>query len=56
MKKKINKQLTGIAILAIVATVIGITGIYYHLLQQQVQGDLAISTRILSLAVAKNPH
>lgn len=50
MKKKINKQLTGIAILAIVATVIGITGIYYHLFQQQVQGDLAISTRILSLA------
>lgn len=47
MKKKINIRLVGIAILAIVATVIGITIIYYRLFQGQVRKDLSISANLL---------
>lgn len=47
MKKKINLRLLGIAILAIIATVIGITIVYYSLFQRQVRRDLAISAKLL---------
>ena len=47
MKKKINKRLVGIAILAVAATFIGITVIYYSLFQRQVRGDLTVSARLL---------
>lgn len=47
MKKKINTQLVGIAVLAVIATVIGITIIYYSLFQRQVRTDLAVSAKLL---------
>ena len=47
MKNKINIRLVGIAILAIIATVIGITIVYYGLFQRQVRNDLAISAKLL---------
>lgn len=48
MKKKINVRLAGIAILAILATVVGITIIYYGLFEKQVRSDLAISAKLLN--------
>ncbi|MCR5785421.1 MAG: two-component sensor histidine kinase [Eubacterium sp.] len=47
MKNKINIRLVGIAILAVLATVIGITIVYYGLFQKQVRNDLAISAKLL---------
>ncbi|MBE5891050.1 MAG: two-component sensor histidine kinase [Lachnospiraceae bacterium] len=47
MKSKINIRLVGIAVLAIVATVFGITIIYYNLFQKQVRKDLEISAKLL---------
>ncbi len=47
MKNKINIRLVGIAILAVIATVIGITIIYYSLFQRQVRDDLAVSAKLL---------
>lgn len=47
MKNKINIRLVGIAILAIVATIVGITIIYYNLFQKQVRSDLEISAKLL---------
>lgn len=47
MKKKINIRLVGIAILAVIATVIGITIIYYSLFQKQVRADLSVSAKLL---------
>ncbi|MCR5145305.1 MAG: two-component sensor histidine kinase [Lachnospiraceae bacterium] len=47
MKKNINARLVGIAIIAIAATFIGITTIYYGLFQKQVRSDLAITAKIL---------
>lgn len=47
MKKKIHIRLVGIAVLAIMATVVGITIIYYGLFQKQVRADLAISAKLL---------
>ena len=47
MKSKINIRLVGIAILAVVATVIGITIIYYTLFQKQVRADLSVSAKLL---------
>ena len=47
MKKKINLRLVGIAMLAIVTTVIGITIIYYSLFQKQVRSELIISAKLL---------
>lgn len=47
MKNKINVRLVGIAILAIIATVIGITITYYSLFQKQVRADLVISAKLL---------
>ncbi len=47
MKKKINVRLVGIVIIAVIATVIGITIIYYGLFQRQVRADLAVSAKLL---------
>lgn len=47
MKSKINKRLAGIAVLAVIATVVGITIIYYGLFQRQVRTDLSISAKLL---------
>ena len=47
MKNKINMRLAGIAILAIVATMFGITFIYYGLFEKQVRTDLAVSAKLL---------
>ena len=47
MKKRINIRLVGIAILAIIATVIGITIIYYNLFEGQVRSDLSVSAKLL---------
>lgn len=47
MKRKINIRLVGIAILAVIATVIGITIIYYNLFQKQVRADLSVSAKLL---------
>jgi two-component system phosphate regulon sensor histidine kinase PhoR len=47
MKSKINVRLVGIAILAVIATVIGITIIYYSLFQKQVRADLSVSAKLL---------
>ncbi len=47
MKKKINIRLAGISILAILATVLGITIVYYSLFQRQIRNDLAISAKLL---------
>ncbi len=47
MKNKINIRLVGIAILAILATVVGITIIYYSLFQKQVRADLSVSAKLL---------
>lgn len=47
MKSKINIRLVGIAILAIITTVIGITIIYYSLFQKQIRADLSVSAKLL---------
>lgn len=47
MKSKINIRLVGIAILAIIATVIGITIIYYGLFQKRIRADLSVSAKLL---------
>ncbi|MCR4694754.1 MAG: two-component sensor histidine kinase [Pseudobutyrivibrio sp.] len=47
MKSKINKRLVGITVLAVVATFIGITVIYYGLFQRQVRSDLSVSAKLL---------
>ncbi len=40
MKKKINSRLIGIALIAILVTLLGVTSIYYYLFENQVQKDL----------------
>lgn len=47
MKKKINIRLIGIAVLAICATVLGTTIIYYNLFQNRVQQDLSVNAKLL---------
>lgn len=47
MKKKINVRLIGIAILAIIITMVGITTIYYGLFKAQVRDDLSVSAKLL---------
>ena len=42
MKKKINSRLIGIALLAIIVTLLGVTGIYYYLFENQVRKDLHV--------------
>ena len=47
MKSKINLRIVDIEILAVIATVIGITIIYYSLFQKQVRADLSVSAKLL---------
>lgn len=47
MKSKINKRVAGIALIAIIATLIGTTIIYYRLFQSQVRSDLFVSAKLL---------
>lgn len=47
MKNKINKRLVGIAVIAVIAAVVGITIIYYGLFQRQVRADLSVSAKLL---------
>lgn len=47
MKQKINLRLIGTAVLAVLATAVGITFIYYGLFKKQVQEDLRINAEIL---------
>ena len=42
MRKKINIRLIGIALIAILVTLIGVTSIYYYLFENQVQKDLHV--------------
>lgn len=47
MKKKIYFRLLGITILAILATMMGITIVYYSLFEAQIRSDLSISVTLL---------
>ncbi|MBR1471647.1 MAG: two-component sensor histidine kinase [Lachnospiraceae bacterium] len=47
MKKKINVRLVGIAVIAVLATVVGITIIYYSLFQRRIKADLSVSAKLL---------
>lgn len=47
MKSKINIRLAGIAVFAVIASVIGITIIYYGLFQRQVRDDLSVCAKLL---------
>lgn len=47
MRKKINTRLIGIALMAILVTLIGVTSIYYYLFENQVKKDLHILTDTL---------
>lgn len=42
MKKKINSRLIGIALIAILVTLFGVTSIYYYVFEKQVQKDLHV--------------
>ena len=42
LRKKINIRLIGIALIAILVTLVGVTSIYYYLFENQVQKDLHI--------------
>ena len=47
MKKKINIRLIGIALIAILVTLIGVTSIYYYLFENQVRKDLHVLAETL---------
>ena len=47
MKRKINSRLVGIAVLAVLTTVVGLTIVYYNLFLGQVRSDLAVSAKLL---------
>ena len=47
MKQKINLRLIGIAVIAVLATAIGITFIYYGLFKKQVQAGLRTNAEVL---------
>ncbi|MBQ8519084.1 MAG: two-component sensor histidine kinase [Agathobacter sp.] len=47
MRKKINIRLIGIALIAILVTLIGVTSIYYYLFENQVRKDLHILAETL---------
>lgn len=47
MKQKINVRLIGIAVLAVLATLICMTSVYYSLFQKQVRKDLKIQAQVL---------
>ena len=48
MKQKINLRLSLIALLAVIATTIGITFVYYNLFQTQVKNDLHTNVQLLA--------
>ena len=48
MKQKINARLIFISVLAVLATAVGITLVYYQYFQEQVKRDLKTEARILS--------
>ena len=48
MKQKITLRLSLIALLAILATTVGITIVYYNLFQKQVKSDLRMNAQLLS--------
>ncbi|MGN0354541.1 MAG: sensor histidine kinase [Muricoprocola sp.] len=54
MKQKINIRLVAIAILAIAATMFGITFVYYGLFQEQIRNDLKVEARLLSVTGIEN--
>ena len=47
MKKKINSRFIGIALLAIIITLLGVTSIYYYLFENQVRNDLHVLAETL---------
>lgn len=47
MRKKINKQLIGISIIGIVATLILMSAVFYELFRKQVQDDLVSNVEVL---------
>ncbi len=47
MKRKINKQLIGIAVVGILATMVLMTAVFYDLFRKQVQEDLRTNAQIL---------
>lgn len=47
MKRKINKQLIGIAVVGILATMLLMTAVFYDLFRRQVEDDLKINAYIL---------
>ena len=47
MKNKINLRLVGIAILAVLTTVLAITLVYYGLFKSQIRADLSVSAKLL---------
>ena len=47
MRKKINIRLIGIALIAILVTLIGVTSIYYYLFENQVRKDLHVLAETL---------
>ncbi|MGN0436597.1 MAG: sensor histidine kinase [Wujia sp.] len=49
MKQKINLRLIAISVLAVLATVLSITFVYYDLFQEQVKKDLRMEARIISV-------
>lgn len=51
MRNKINFRLAGIAILAIIATVIGTTIIYYNLFEKQVMAELRLCAKLLTAQI-----
>lgn len=48
MKRKINLSLAFIALIAVVATAVGLTFVYYGLLRERIRSDLASSAQVLS--------
>ena len=50
MKQKINVRLIGIAVLAVLATLVCMTCVYYSLFQKQVRKDLQVQAQVLGEA------
>ena len=46
MRRKINYRLIGIALIAILVTLFGVTGIYYQLFEKQVEKDLLVQREL----------
>ena len=47
MKRRINIQLIGIALIAIISTMVLMTSIFYEVFQKQVREDLRLETQVL---------